>query len=288
MMRASVLRAISEAKLRDAGIGLPGLEADRIIGAVLAVSRASLHAHPEREATPESESLAADFTSRRAAGEPLASILGDAFFCGMRFFVDSHVLIPRPETEMLTELAAELLRDGAIFADWCTGSGCIAVALAARNAEARAYAADISGAVLDVARRNAVLHGVADRISFIECASPREAAGEIAPESLDLIVTNPPYIPTEIINTLETQVKDHEPRAALDGGGDGLDVCRALLADLPRFMKPGSRLIAETGGGSQAEELSALAEHMSPELALEKIFPDHRGIERFLLWRKRI
>ncbi|MDR3281293.1 MAG: peptide chain release factor N(5)-glutamine methyltransferase [Synergistaceae bacterium] len=282
------IRASIAAKLGDAGAPSPFLEADRIICRVLGAPRSSLHAHPEREPSSGQRERIVSLAARRASGEPMAYILGDAIFCGMRFLVDERALIPRTETETLTELADELLKvSGGPFADWCTGSGCIAVTLLVCNESSSAYAVDVSDAALAVARRNAALHGVERRVTFLECASP-SSDGPIPPASLGLVVTNPPYIPTATIETLETQVKDHEPRAALDGGRDGLNVYRTLFAGIPPLMKPGAPLIAETGGGAQIDELASCARALAPCLSLDKIFPDHRGIDRFMLWRKRV
>jgi len=201
--------------------------------------------------------------------------------------VDRRVLIPRPETEILTGLADEFLkrRPGILFADWCTGSGCIAVTLLADNPGCTAYAVDSSADALEVAGRNAGKHSVSDRITFALCSDPA-ATDFIALESLDLIVANPPYIPKETMETLEAQVRDHEPREALDGGSGGLDVFRALLSGLPRLMKDGAPLLMETGGGLQIDELKTLAKKITKELSFENVFEDHREIARFMLWRK--
>jgi release factor glutamine methyltransferase len=270
-----------------AGISMPGLEADRLICGALGVSRASLHARPERELRGEDAGRALRFGRRRASGEPLAYILNDAVFRGRGFFVDNRVLIPRPETETMTLLADDCLKriGNGVFADWCTGSGCIAITLLADNPGFEAYAADSSPGALLVARRNARKHGVDDRVEFIECADPAETSA-IAPESLDMIIANPPYIPEAAISTLETQVRDHEPHAALDGGPDGLRVIALLLSRLPFFMKRGALLFMETGGGEQTDEVSAIGRGVADDLDLDGIFKDHRGIARFMLWRK--
>ncbi|MCL2683956.1 MAG: peptide chain release factor N(5)-glutamine methyltransferase, partial [Synergistaceae bacterium] len=221
-----------------------------------------------------------------ASGEPLAYILNDAIFCGRNFFVDNRVLIPRPETEILTSIADGLLRDipNGAFADWCAGSGCICVTLLAQNSGCHAYAVDVSNDALDVARINARRHLVDDRLSFVRCGNPLEA-DEIAPSSLDMIVANPPYVLSSEIDKLECQVRDHEPALALDGGDDGLEIFRSLLPGLPRLMKPGGAFLCETGGEAQAEEIVQLAEDVSPELSFDSIWRDQRGIRRFLLWR---
>ncbi|MDR1650842.1 MAG: peptide chain release factor N(5)-glutamine methyltransferase [Synergistaceae bacterium] len=289
MTRVADVRAELSKRFEAAGVPMPFLEADRIIGGILGVSRASLYAHPERGISFPIESRIRESASRRISGEPLSYILGDAIFLGRRFIVGGSVLIPRTETEILAEIASGLLtKDGAVFADWCTGSGCIAVTLLAERPSSRGYAADVSAGALDTARRSAALHGVESRIEFIQCEDPDGAEGIIPRDSLDLVVMNPPYIPSETIKTLEVQVRDYEPRLALDGGPDGLDVFRKLLPGIPGLMKPGAPLAAETGGGGQLRELRALAERTAPDLEFVNILPDHRSIDRFMLWRKRV
>jgi release factor glutamine methyltransferase len=272
--------------MSNAGIVTPELEADRIICHALGLSRASLLAHPERDAARVDVSHILRLGNRRASGEPLAYVLGDALFLGRSFLVDKRVLIPRPETEMLTGFADEFLKlhPESLFADWCTGSGCVAIALLAENPRCAAYAVDSSADALAVALINAKRYSVDGRVTFVLCADLSSPV--IESESLDLVVANPPYIPSGIIKTLETQVRDHEPTEALDGGADGLNVFRLLLRGLPRLMKRGAPLFLETGGGSQIEEIRVLAENIAPEFSLEKILYDHRSIARYMIWRK--
>jgi release factor glutamine methyltransferase len=178
------------------------------------------------------------------------------------------------------------IRGPGMFADWCTGSGCIAITLASENPLWTAAAVDSSREALAVALRNARRHDVQDRITFIECADPSEAAKIIRPGSLDLVVSNPPYIPTHEIESLEKQVREYEPYAALDGGHDGLSVIRLLLLGLPRYMKDGAPLIMETGGEDQARILAEAEAGSYAGLKFLRNFKDHRGIARFMLWIK--
>jgi len=267
---------------------LPGLEADRILCFALDLSRASLLTNTDTILSDSDFSKLIDLSVRRASGEPLAYIQNDAIFCGRNFFVDSRVLIPRPETEILTSIADGFLKNfpHAVFADWCAGSGCISVTLLAQNASSRAYAVDISNDALEVARINAGRYSVDDRLFFLCRADPLEVDA-IPFSSLDMIVANPPYIPCREINSLERQVRDHEPTIALDGGEDGIEVYRLLLRGLPRLMKPGGLLLCETGGEAQAEEILRLAGDVSDELSFDSVFRDHREINRYVLWRKR-
>jgi release factor glutamine methyltransferase len=268
-------------------IPLPGLEADRLLCGALGITRSSLHAHPERALQSVELERALDFGNRRAWGEPLSYILHDAIFCGRSFFADSRVLIPRTETETAVCMADEYLKQlgKGVFADWCTGSGCIAITLLADNPGFEAYAADSSHGALEVAGHNARLHGVDGRVKFIECDDPAEVSA-IAPGSIDMIIANPPYVPEATIETLETQVKGYEPRMALDGGPDGLRVIKLLLRRLPFLMKPGALFFMETGGGGQTDEIAAIGRNNSDNIGLDEIFDDHRGIARFMVWRK--
>jgi release factor glutamine methyltransferase len=209
------------------------------------------------------------------------------------FSVDWRVLIPRPETELLTEIASGFLKDisrktakkDKIFADWCTGSGCIGITLLLENPGWRCVAVDSNVEALQMARENAVSHGVLRRMKFIRCSNPSEAP-YIALEPIDLIVANPPYIKTEDIALLEEQVRCYEPVTALDGGADGLDIFRVLLSGLPALMNPGALLLFETGGGEQINDILAIHSSSPHDIEFIKDFPDHREIRRFMLWRK--
>jgi release factor glutamine methyltransferase len=290
-MDAGSLRREVRKILADAGVPFADFEADQIICDALRRGRASLHAHPEAFVDPGVFSRITESARYRAQGAPLSYVLGSALFCGRQFRVRPGVLIPRPETEILTCLADGILKRtrGKVFADWCAGSGCIAVVLLLENPEWRCFAVDSSEDALLAARENAELHGVSGRITFVRCREP--ASAQIPPASLDLVVSNPPYIPTGAIDSLESQVRDHEPKEALDGGPDGLCVYRALFAGLPRLMKPESHLLLETGGDEQAERILAFRRDPSDHggaggLRFVRKFSDHRGISRFMLWQK--
>ncbi|MDL2263493.1 peptide chain release factor N(5)-glutamine methyltransferase [Synergistaceae bacterium OttesenSCG-928-I11] len=283
---AGHLRLVVGTLFSDCGVPDSMLEADRVLGHVLGVTRASLHAHPERTVGEKNFARIIELSIRRAAGEPSAYLIGSSFFCGRSFAVDRRVLIPRPETEVLASVAdrfIKLVGAQGVFADWCTGSGCIAVTLLADNPGWRAYAVDASGDALAVARENAARYGVSDRLTLIECADPIEARKIIPVRSLDLLVSNPPYIPSHELATLETQVRDFEPALALDGGQDGADILRALLEALPGFMKPTAPMFFETAGEGQIEAVR----HFSRDAVLEKTFADHRDISRFALFAAR-
>jgi release factor glutamine methyltransferase len=195
--------------------------------------------------------------ARRAAGTPVQYLTGHQEFWGLDFEVTPDVLIPRPETEHVVEVALARLAARAIetlrVADVGTGSGCLAVALAAELPRARIFATDISAAALNVARRNAAKHGVATRIEFLECnlldaflrdGTARAAAPDVA---LDLIVSNPPYVALADAASLPREVRDHEPAAALFAGESGLDVYGPLIRQAEKLLAPGGLLVVELG-----------------------------------------
>jgi release factor glutamine methyltransferase len=285
---SGIVRSEAARVLSEAGIGQPFLEADRIVCHLLREDRASLHAHPERVISGSDAELVMNLAARRAAGEPLAYIIGFSPFMD-REFATENTLIPRPETEILTSLADEYIKKlpgSGVLADWCTGNGCAAITLAADNPGWTVFAVDLDEKALRTALANCRRHNVSGRVVFIECESPAASVHAIEAGSLDLVVSNPPYIPTSVIDTLEKQVRDYEPRAALDGGADGLDVCRLLLRELPCLMKDGAALFMETGGVEQVTALAGLSGRPEYGLNFVRSFRDHREIDRFMLWIK--
>lgn len=250
----------------------------------------------------------AAMVERKAAGEPLQYIIGEQWFYGLPFTVTPAVLIPRPETELLVEAvlgAADRLWPGARGAggqapasgagadggaaptavDVGTGSGAIAVTLASQRPRWRLSASDLSPDALAVARANAARHGTADRIAFVEgdllapfaCGGTGAAAGL----RIDVLVSNPPYIPADDLAGLQREVRDHEPRLALDGGADGLDPYRRMLAQLPALAAV-PRIVAFELGQGQAREVASLLEAAGhwPDI---RIITDYAGIERHVI-----
>jgi release factor glutamine methyltransferase len=204
------------------------------------------------------EYLSAGFqmdVQRRERREPAALISGQRAFFGRDFFVSRDTLVPRPETELLVEAVLPRLKAGMTVLDIGTGTGCIAVSLAAESPGARVVAVDISAEALAVAAKNAEKHAVSDRIEFL--ASDLYAQlGPAGGRYFDIIVSNPPYVSTQVIPTLEPELK-FEPRIALDGGNDGLAVLTPLIAGSAAFLRPGGRLLVEIGF-DQADRGAAL------------------------------
>ena len=213
---------------------------------------------------------------RRGAREPLAYIVGHREFWGLDIRVTPAVLVPRPETELLVEAALEWLSDlaaPATLADACTGSGCIAIALACERPAARIVATDFSAAALTVAHGNAVRHGVANRVRLVRT----DLLGGIA-GPFDAIVANPPYVPYCDRPALQSEVADHEPSLAIFGGDDGMAVIRRLVPQAPALIRRGGRLLFEFGLG-QDDAVAELIEG-TPGLTLVDQRRDLQGIPR--------
>ncbi len=249
------------------------LEAEVLLAHVFQVPRAALLAHPERIPSARQLSRYRNLVRRRAADYPLPYLLGYAEFYGLEFEVSPEVLIPRPETETLVDLA--LACQPATVIDVGAGSGCIAVSLAVHLPDATVYAIEVSPAALAVAHKNAERHRVTDRMQFIvgDVLAPR-------PAPVDLIVSNPPYIPTGECAQLPPSIRDHEPRLALDGGADGLDVIRRLFLEAPGVLNAGGKLLIEIGA-EQGEAVTQLAYTYFPE-ATVRVHQDLAGRDRVL------
>jgi release factor glutamine methyltransferase len=230
--------------------------------------------------SPDFPQRFAALIARRLRREPVSQIVGYREFWGLDFEVTRDVLTPRPETELVIEAALEAFQRDApiVILDIGTGSGCLAIALATEFPAAMLIASDISLPALAVARRNAARHGVQNRIAFLHTR-------ELAPENdVDLIVSNPPYVPLRDEARLAVEVRDYEPRVALFGGPDGLDIYRGLLHANRQAIAVGDagRLIVEVGYG-QAADVTALARAARWER--ERVHRDLQGIDRVLTFR---
>jgi release factor glutamine methyltransferase len=234
--------------LLSKGIANARLEAEWLLCAVTGLDRVGLYLQYDK---PLNESELADYrvkVARRAKREPLQHILGSQEFCGLEFEVNADVLVPRYDTEVLVSAAFASHPNAAAILDIGTGSGCVAVSLQKLFTNAAVTATDISNAALTVARRNAEKHGTA--IEFLTGSLLEPVSGRC----FDLIVSNPPYIPSADIETLDQEVRDYDPRSALDGGIDGLDIYRELIPAAADHLNPGGWLLVEIGVG-QAEDV---------------------------------
>jgi len=259
------------AKLREAGVPSFTLSAELLLLHVATRDRAWLYSHPEENLPQEITDRFFALIARRAAGEPTQYLTGKQEFWGLEFEVTPDVLIPRPETEHVIEVALDRLAlrelragrpqktigEGLQIADIGTGSGCIAIALAKELPKAEFVATDISRAALEVAGRNAVRHGVGGRIRFVQgdllerSGEERMTSGETAaPLLFDLVASNPPYIGRREAPTLAREVREHEPAHALFGGEEGYEFYGDLIAQAASNLKPGGLLVLELGHDS--------------------------------------
>jgi release factor glutamine methyltransferase len=258
---------------RRKGIPDPRREAAWLLAAAWGVEETTLRLNPEREVPPEVERRYRGWLERRAAGEPAHHLTGTCPFWGRDFEVSPDVLVPRPETELIVSAALDLpLSTNARVLDVGTGSGCIAVTLAAERPRWRVWTVDRSLSALTVARRNASRLGVAVPLWCGVLATA------VAPP-WDLVVANLPYVPSSTIMATPIEVR-HDPRSALDGGEDGLDLLRSLVADLPRLLRPCGGAVLEVGE-EQANRVVELA--AAAGLAVARRIRDVGGVERVLV-----
>lgn len=255
-------------KVREALALLEPREARLLLARATGFSEASVLAHPDRELPAEAEARFRDFAARRARGEPVAYLLGEKEFYGLPLAVTPAVLIPRPETELLVELA---LREpfGAAL-DLGTGSGAVALALKHERPQARVLGVERSAAALAVAQRNAARLGLEVELRHGLWFEP------LAGERFDLVVANPPYVSEGDPHLLEGDVR-FEPRSALVAGADGLEAIREILREAPAYLSPGARLLLEHGWGQDAAVRALLA---GAGLEGVESWPDLAGIAR--------
>jgi release factor glutamine methyltransferase len=259
------------------GIPDPRREAVWLLARAWGVEEIALRIHPERGVPAEVESRFRAWLERRAAGEPAHHLTGECDFWGRGFEISPAVLVPRPETELLVQVALDLpLSPTAQVLDVGTGSGCIAVTLAAERPKWRVFAIDQSSAALEVARTNARRHGVG--IEFHR----GDLTGEFDPP-WDLVVANLPYIPSADLEGLPVEVR-HDPASALDGGPDGLKLVRRLVEDLPRLLRPCGGAVLELFEG-QADAVAELAK--AAGLGVSRRIKDPGGCERVVVLQPR-
>jgi len=267
--------------LNEAGFETAALDARLLLLTALGIPATTLVTHPDTPLTAEESETLASFARRRLAHEPVARIVGIREFWGLPFRLSPETLVPRPDTETVVETALDLLPDRQAplrIVDFGTGSGCILVALLHELPRATGLGVDLSPGALATARTNADENGVGGRCHF---ALSRWADAVSGP--FDLIVSNPPYIASGVIPTLDEEVREHDPRLALDGGPDGLEPYRILLSEAGRLLAPGGLLAVEIGY-DQAEELRSLAG--SHGLEILRIAHDLSGNPRCVAMRR--
>jgi release factor glutamine methyltransferase len=252
--------------LEAAGVSTPVLDARALVEGAAGVQRIEILTDPHREIDQTASDRLEALTARRAAREPLAYVLGVKEFWSMPLEVDPAVLCPRPETETVVQAGLDALgaEDEARVLDLGVGSGAILLAILKERPNARGVGVDLSEDALRIAERNAVQLGLAERAHFV---GGNWGAGLEGP--FDLIVSNPPYIASGEIDTLEPEVSQWEPRLALDGGADGLDAYRAIARDIARLLRPAGRFALEIGQGQEAAVADILrGQGLSPDATL--------------------
>ena len=241
----------AKARLQAAGLNGPVIDARLLVEAAADATRVDIVTDPHRLLTPEQEATLDSYLSRREHREPVSHILGRKGFWKIMLNVTSDVLTPRPDTETVVEFSLREFPEHAAWSilDLGIGSGAILLALLAERPAARGLGIDISEDALAVARDNAAALGLAGRIALLRS----DWTAGLGENLFDLVVSNPPYIANHIIETLEPEVRDHEPRIALEGGPDGLDHYRVLAPEILRVLKPGGRFAVEIGYDQKAE-----------------------------------
>jgi len=248
-------RAVRD-KFRTADIDTPELDARLLAEQAFGLDAMALLNREKDDAPADAVEALKTLAERRLKGEPVARILGHKEFYGLDFELNDATLVPRPETEMLVDLALEALKplSDPVVLDLGTGCGCVAIAILVNAPHARAVATDLSEAAIAAARLNATRLGVLDRISF---RAGSWCVPLLAAEAFDVVVSNPPYVESDIVEQLQPEVSDHDPRLALDGGEDGLSAYRAIAAGIPGRLEPGGELIVEVGS-EQGFEVGAI------------------------------
>jgi len=289
----TVLEAIQKSTdfLCKKGIESPRLQTELLLAHLLKLPRMKLYLNFERVLTPAETDALRESVKRRGQREPLQHIVGSTSFCGFEIAVNRHALVPRPETELLAELgwnfllAAPKQSEGvstinsqpSTALDFGTGTGCIAIALAAKCPNAKITALDVSSDALALAKQNAAANKVAEHIEFLQSDG---FATLPKGEPFNLIVSNPPYIPSAEIAALQPEVRDFDPRASLDGGADGLDFYRMLAEETKPFLKPDGKIMLEFGD-SQAEAIKYIFE--SQKWVVEAVKEDYSQRARILI-----
>jgi release factor glutamine methyltransferase len=269
--------------LEQAGIESSRQEAFWIVEHVLRLSAHHVAADRDRLLSHAELLVARGLVERREGREPLQYILGTQEFCGLEFDVNPAVLIPRPETELLVEYVAQRIpaERQATIVDACTGSGCIAVAIARLRPRARVIATDLSSLSLAVARQNAMRHEVCERITWLEGDLLRPLAEQEMEGRIDVIVSNPPYIAEADWATLQPEVRLFEPRGALVAGPQGTELHERLLQEASRYLSPGGALIMEIGAG-QACAMRRIVDQI-PGYRFHRLVYDAAGLERVVI-----
>jgi release factor glutamine methyltransferase len=279
---ARVLRWAAEDLSRRGVTGSARLDAELLLSHATGLDRVRLIVDSARPLAPDELTRFRELHARRRRSEPVAYILGEREFYGLRFSVNQHVLIPRPDTEILVNVALERTRRLHLFGralDVCTGSGCVAIAFAKERPTWFVTGSDISEPALEVARKNALELGAIWNVDFRQSDL---FAGIASEPRFDLITANVPYIPDDEVATLTPDIKNHEPHLALCGGADGLAILRRLVKAAPGWLAPGGVLALEVGAEQAERVAKGLAAYRFTEVQRDR---DYAGIERVVSGR---
>ncbi len=270
-------------RLREAQVDSPVIDARLLVEAAAGVSRADLITDPYRPLSGEQAATLDDYVARRSRREPVSHILGRKGFWKIMVQVNAHVLTPRPETEVIVDHALRAFeeREGFSVLDLGIGSGAILLAILAERPAARGLGIDVSEEALAVARENAANLGLADRVALLR----GDWSFGLAECEFDLVVSNPPYIRSSDLPMLEPEVRDHEPRVALDGGEDGLRDYRALAPEILRVLKPGGLFLVETGADQGGDVVALFQDAGAQGIGVLK---DLSNRDRVVTGRKKI
>jgi len=274
--------ALGADALRSAGVESAPVDAEWLLAGALRVSHGALSAEPRRTLEAPEAGWYVAALRRRMKREPLQHILGSQPFRHVTVRVTADAMVPRPETELLAAWALDLLPRGPrrpLAIDLGTGTGCIACAIASERPDVDVIALEAAARAVTLARENVAALGLSGRVR-VEVSELFSALGATL---ADVIVSNPPYLPTGLIATLAPEVSQYDPRGALDGGVDGLRVIRRIVAEAPQRLLPGGALVLETAGGDQARAVVALMEKAS--FTGVQTRRDLAGVERFVAGR---
>lgn len=285
-VREALKKAID--RLKEIDIEAPVVDAGVLLCHVLGVDRAYIYTHGEYTLKEAQLRAYTGLIERRAKGEPVQYLTGHQEFMGLDFSVDKNVLIPRADTETLVEAVIHYVEksipsgESIHLMDIGTGSGCIAISLAYYLKQIRVTALDISHKALEIAKKNSIHIGTAERVEF-RCSDLFNSLDDKYEDNgaFDIIVSNPPYIPSEDIEGLQVEVGKYEPLSALDGGTDGLDFYRDIISGSAKFLKPGGLLVLEAGYGQAFNIVRLMGENFR-DIGIVK---DIAGIDRVVMGR---
>ncbi len=276
----ALARRVLADRFVQAGIDSAEADARLLIAHALDIERTTVMTHGERPLTDREMAAINALAARRLEREPVARIIGAREFWSLSLAITADVLVPRPDTETVVEAALDTVSRNATqlealrILDIGTGSGALLLALLSELPNATGTGTDISAAALDVARANAGRHALENRCGFVACNIADTIKGKF-----DLVVSNPPYVARHDLETLDAEVRNHDPVLALDGGEDGLDFYRAIAADMRRLLAEGGRLVVELGAGQEPMVRSIFAD---AGLAAGAAYKDLAGIPRAL------